>query len=225
MKRIIGILLGVILLVGLCIASLLPKGPGVNLVYSKCQMCHSLDYVTESKGITSKQWKAIVEEMEGYGLQITSEEKRKIIEYLSDYMGPAPKKVLHEAKMPEISGKKLFLDNCAGCHQNNGEGISEAFPPLAGNTMLFKDDYPVYVILFGLTGPIKVGNETIDDTMPPFYHLSDEEIASIVNYVRKAWGNDKFFKKSITPQDVAKYRKKELSDKDVYKLRNKLSKK
>ena len=29
------------------------------------------------------------------------------------------------------SGEKVYLDNCAACHQPDGKGLAGAFPPLA----------------------------------------------------------------------------------------------
>ena len=31
------------------------------------------------------------------------------------------------------SGEKVYLDNCAACHQPEGTGLPGAFPPLAGS--------------------------------------------------------------------------------------------
>ena len=219
MKKGLSALALMIFLSGVCIAGPLPPGPGADLVYSKCQTCHGLNYVVESKGISKRQWESTIEEMEGYGLQVTPEEKEKIIQYLSSYMGPNPPPAVAEKPPEKLNGSKLFQTNCASCHQENGKGITGLFPPLAGNPYLFKDEYPVLVVLFGLAGPIKVQGEEFKNSMPSFSHLSDEEIASIINYIRKAWGNAKFFKKGVTPQEVARYRNKKLTEEKVHEYR------
>jgi mono/diheme cytochrome c family protein len=49
--------------------------------------------------------------------------------------------------------------------------------------------YPVYVLLNGLEGTITVEGRDYNGVMPPFDHLSNAEIAAVVGYVRRAWGN------------------------------------
>ncbi len=70
----------------------LPKGPGAELVYKKCQTCHDIQYVIDSKGISRKQWHSIIQEMKSNGLQITPEEEKRLLDYLSNYMGPESSK-------------------------------------------------------------------------------------------------------------------------------------
>ncbi len=204
----------------------LPKGPGVELVYAKCQTCHDLQYLYDSQGITEKQWAAVLGDMKEYGLEVTPEEEKKILHYLGTYMGPNPPPAAPaEASAPKaekLDGAKLYAQNCAGCHQAQGQGVPGAFPPLAGNPELFNDDYPVLVVLFGLQGPIEVKGQKINSAMPPFGHLSDAEIAAIVNDVRKAWGNDELTPKGLkplTPEGVAELRKKALTPAQVHEQR------
>ncbi len=160
--------------------------------------------------------------MEGYGLEVTSKEKGIIIGYLSKYMGPSPASSSTEKPSKKIDGRDIYFTNCVGCHQSNGKGFPGVFPPLKGNPMLFKDDYPILVVLFGLSGPIEVAGKRIDNTMPSLSHLTDAEIAAVVNFIRRAWGNIELFEREVTPDDVARYRKKNLSKEDVYKYRSRL---
>jgi mono/diheme cytochrome c family protein len=220
----LGFVLALAVLAGAALAEGLPKGPGVNLVYAKCQTCHDLQYLYDSKGISKADWEDLVHEMEGYGLQLTPDEEKKIIAYLGTYMGPnPPKPAAAEASAPaKLDGAKLYAQNCAGCHQAQGQGVPGAFPPLAKNPELFNDDYPALVVLFGLQGPIEVNGQKINSAMPPFGHLSDAEIAAIVNYVRGAWGNDKLAPKDLkplTPEKVAELRKQALTPAKVHELR------
>ncbi len=220
----LGFVLALAVLAGAALAEGLPKGPGVNLVYAKCQTCHDLQYLYDSKGISKADWEDLVHEMEGYGLQLTPDEEKKIIAYLGTYMGPnPPKPAAAGASAPaKLDGAKLYAQNCAGCHQAQGQGVPGAFPPLAKNPELFNDDYPALVVLFGLQGPIEVNGQKINSAMPPFGHLSDAEIAAIVNYVRGVWGNDKLAPKDLkplTPEKVAELRKQALTPAKVHELR------
>lgn len=87
------------------------------------------------------------------------------------------------------SGKMLYEGNCAACHQKNGEGLTGAFPPLAKSDYLMaRSDKGTGIILHGLSGKIKVNGVEYDGIMPQM-QLSNDEIASILTYVRNSWGN------------------------------------
>jgi len=90
-------------------------------------------------------------------------------------------------------GKTLFAKNCAACHQATGLGIPGAFPALKGN--VFAQGDPAIVIGTVLKG--RAG-------MPAFAaSLDDEKLATIITYVRSAWGNKAT---AVTHADVATVR-------------------
>lgn len=77
-------------------------------------------------------------------------------------------------------GEQLYLENCARCHQLDGDGYSRIYPNLANNPLVTLHD-PVPVIQAVLHG---------QGTMPGFKNsLSHEELASVISYIRNAWGN------------------------------------
>jgi len=45
------------------------------------------------------------------------------------------------------------------------------------------------IVLGGLKGPVTVNGETYDGIMPSQGHLSDEDVAAVLTYVRSSWGN------------------------------------
>ena len=88
-------------------------------------------------------------------------------------------------------GARLFTENCAACHQANGEGLPGAFPPLKGNDVVNDEDATehIRVVLHGLQAK-PVGGATYGGVMPPFAsRLKDAEIADIIDYERSSWGN------------------------------------
>lgn len=89
-------------------------------------------------------------------------------------------------------GKKIFANTCAACHQANGVGVPEKYPPLAGSEWVTGDEARlVRVVLHGLTGEVEVAGETVSGAMPPWGpSLKDAEIAAVLTYVRSAWGNN-----------------------------------
>lgn len=103
------------------------------------------------------------------------------------------------AQMPD--GAALFQQQCAVCHQPQGQGLAGQFPPLAHNPDIFlSEDFPLRVVLYGLSGKIAVNGQAIDSVMPPLANaLTDAQIAAVVNYVRGSWGNDALRPKAIQP--------------------------
>jgi cytochrome c oxidase subunit 2 len=95
-------------------------------------------------------------------------------------------------------GKGIYESNCADCHRSNGEGLPVKFPALKGNPFVTGDPQPVVVLIMnGRVG--KLGR------MPAWRnHLSDDQIARVVSYVRNAWGNQASL---VTPEMAAAARK------------------
>ena len=91
------------------------------------------------------------------------------------------------ADLPD--GGELFTANCASCHQANGEGLPNAFPPLKGSPIVTGDDIEVYVniIMTGYTGRPGYG------PMPAVgknANFTPEMVTAIMNHERSSWGNN-----------------------------------
>ncbi|QGS31151.1 c-type cytochrome [Cupriavidus metallidurans] len=99
-----------------------------------------------------------------------------------------------------------YLQFCADCHRSNGDGVPNVFPPLAGNPVL-SDSSAATLLHIMLTGSATA--QTVSHarvlTMPSFARLDDGEIADIVNFTRKSWGNAKA--QPVVAADVSKTRK------------------
>lgn len=125
-------------------------------------------------------------------------------------------------------GERTYDNNCAGCHQRNGNGIPGAFPPLAGHApeILAQPGGRAYLarlVLFGLTGSITVKGATYNGTMPPWSSsLKDDEIAAAINQVLTDWDNDTLLPKDFTPilpSEVAAARAENLTSAQIYAMR------
>lgn len=89
------------------------------------------------------------------------------------------------------SGRVLYNTYCAACHQGDGKGDNNRFPPLAGSEWVVgKEDRLIDVVLNGLQGEIKVDGKIYNGLMPQNSHLDDHAIASILTYIRKMFGNE-----------------------------------
>jgi nitrite reductase (NO-forming) len=101
-------------------------------------------------------------------------------------------------------GKNVFESNCLACHQANGEGIPNAFPPLAKSDFLNADhDRAIGILLHGRSGPITVNGKTFDSVMPAIA-LNSEQIANVITYVLNSFGNNGG---QVTPSQVDIQRK------------------
>ena len=209
----------------------LPAGPGRDLVYGHCQTCHDLQSVVDSAGIRKGAWDAVLDNMKGFGLRITEDQRARILDYLGSYMGPNPPPTDGSSETvtaAEVSGKDVFNNTCIACHMEDGKGKPGEFPPLAGNTDLFlSPEFPALVVLNGIEGPLSVEGHDFNNVMPSFDFLSDSEIAAVLTYVRSNWGNDTLPGAStdqLTSDDIKAIRSKPMTATAVHEARAKLLK-
>jgi hypothetical protein len=67
----------------------LPAGPDREVVSRECQACHDLSMVVGASGLTRDGWDGVIDEMVSYGLSVSPDQRTRILEYLSIYLGPA----------------------------------------------------------------------------------------------------------------------------------------
>lgn len=100
----------------------------------------------------------------------------------------------------EESGKALYAEHCAVCHQASGAGVPMMQPSLKGSSkVLGPSDSLIDMVLKG-SKAVPLGESEWDNEMPGFEFLSDAEIAKILTYVRSDFGN---LENAITKTDVA----------------------
>ena len=104
-------------------------------------------------------------------------------------------------------GGKIYSDLCMNCHQPNGGGNPGQAPPLASSEWVLPTgpNRIIRIPMRGLSGNIKVkGVDWNNLSMPAVgLALSDEEVASVLTFVRNNWGNKA---PRVTPEQVAKIR-------------------
>ncbi len=126
------------------------------------------------------------------------------------------------AKGEEIYNREGF---CATCHQADGKGLSASqFPPLAESPWVTgSEERLIKITLKGMMGPIEVLGKTYPGQVPmtPFGGmLNDTEIASVLTFVRNAFGNKAT---AISPDKVKKIRA-DIKDKEGFYLPSELLK-
>jgi len=117
-------------------------------------------------------------------------------------------------------GKEIYAREgfCGTCHQPNGKGLAASgFPPLAGSKWAIgNEDRLIKVVLKGMMGPLDVNGVKYPGQVPmtPFAALlNDEEIASVLTYVRNSFGNKA---PVVTAAKVKKVRAATAAKKDFY---------
>jgi thiosulfate dehydrogenase len=88
-------------------------------------------------------------------------------------------------------GATLYVEFCVSCHRADGAGVGRIYPSLAGSSaVLSKNPLSlVHVVLTGSRMP-KVDGGGLTMAMPGFSFLSDQDVASVVSFIRTSWGNN-----------------------------------
>jgi nitrite reductase (NO-forming) len=97
-----------------------------------------------------------------------------------------------------VKGERIFKQVCAACHQPEGQGLPNAFPPLAKSDYLADKKKAIRALRDGLTGEIVVNGQKYNGVMPKL-DLDPASIASVLTYVRASFGNAL---DPVTPQEV-----------------------
>jgi len=117
----------------------------------------------------------------------------------------------------EGASKKLFVKGeeiynregfCVTCHQSDGKGLSASqFPPLAKSPWVTgSEERLIKLTLNGLLGPLELMGKTYPGQVPMTPYggmLNDEEVASVLTFVRNAYGNNA---SPISPEKVKEVR-------------------
>ncbi|MBK1832838.1 PVC-type heme-binding CxxCH protein [Roseibacillus ishigakijimensis] len=109
-------------------------------------------------------------------------------------------------------GESIFHKegSCVTCHQENGQGLENIYPPLVDSVWVTGDkERLTKLVLHGLYGKITVNGKVYDPAkgVPPMTAVgamyNDEEVAAALTFVRNSWGN---VAEAITPAEVKEVR-------------------
>jgi mono/diheme cytochrome c family protein len=94
------------------------------------------------------------------------------------------------------SGKALYASKCAGCHGPEGQGKDKVAALANSKWVSAPAAFPIRILANGKEGPFGL--------MPPVVkQLSDDQIAEVLTYIRRAWGNTA---SAIAPVEVRETR-------------------
>ncbi|HKH59768.1 MAG TPA: c-type cytochrome [Flavitalea sp.] len=103
-----------------------------------------------------------------------------------------------------LPGEKVYSIYCVSCHQRNGKGDGNRFPPLDTSEWVMGDKKRLIdVVLNGLNKPIQVKGKPYNNLMPQFSFLRDEELAQVLTYIRQHFNNSS----PVTLEEVSEFRK------------------
>jgi mono/diheme cytochrome c family protein len=120
--------------------------------------------------------------------KLTDSDLHDIVLYLKSTPPKEGFKDRHPAAGQEqvAANAQSYLNYCASCHGQKGEGLEGAVPKLAGNGVVTAQG-PETIIRVVLGG---INAQDSYSVMPAIgARMSDQEVADAVNYVRSAWGN------------------------------------
>lgn len=107
------------------------------------------------------------------------------------------------AAVPELgSGADIYTHLCQGCHMPDGRGASGAgrYPALAGDPALASWQLVAVTVLNGRKGMPAFGSWSWMGPLRLGVHLSDAQVAAVVNYVRTHFGNH--WRKRVSVEQV-----------------------
>ena len=141
--------------------------------------------------------------------QMPENDLRAMATYLKERGAEGPAAIAPQAaNSPQmVAGLAVYSDTCKACHVQSGAGIPLLFPALAGSQIVQQTD-PTTLIRVVLTGTRAAATAAAPTApaMPSLgWRLSDEQVASVLTYVRNAWGNSA---PPVTPSEVAGLRGK-----------------
>jgi mono/diheme cytochrome c family protein len=119
---------------------------------------------------------------------------------------PVATKPATVSKVVMDRGKEVYQINCLACHQADGSGVPNLNPTLVKTKwVLGSKSVLIQQILEGSQGKVEIDGETFNNAMPPLPHLTDQQIADVITYVRNSFGNKA---SAATPAEVKTVRAK-----------------
>jgi mono/diheme cytochrome c family protein len=106
------------------------------------------------------------------------------------------------AAIGSLNGEQIYDHICQGCHMSGAQGAAGAgaYPKLAANKKFVSWEFVALTVLNGRNGMPPFGQPANQEPSRAT-HLTDAQIADVVNYVRSHFENK--YKTSVTANQVA----------------------
>ena len=87
-------------------------------------------------------------------------------------------------------GKKVYDTYCLACHQADGTGVPSMNPPLVKTKWVSGDKKKLIgIIVNGMNEEIEINGEVYSNAMPAHAHLSDQQVADVLTFIRNNFNN------------------------------------
>jgi mono/diheme cytochrome c family protein len=106
------------------------------------------------------------------------------------------------AAIGSLNGQQIYEHICQGCHMPSGQGAAGAgaYPKLAANKKFVSWEFVAATVINGRNGMPPFGHPSNQEESRAT-HLTDAQIADVVNYVRGHFENT--YKPTVTAKQVA----------------------
>ena len=94
---------------------------------------------------------------------------------------------------------EVYTMYCQNCHMADGKGLEGTYPSIIKSGFLTDPKKAINIILKGQSGEIVVNGVKFNAIMPAQDYLTDDQIASVLSFVRNNFGNKG---SKITPAQV-----------------------
>jgi mono/diheme cytochrome c family protein len=131
-----------------------------------------------------------------------------LILFCSIYTGlhaQTKKTVTHSSSAASVArGKIVYANICLACHMVDGGGVQNMNPPLTQTTYVLGNKTTlIKIVLNGFKEDVEINGQTYSNNMTPHSDLKDQQIADVLTYVRKSFGNKA---STVTIAEVKKVR-------------------
>jgi len=87
-------------------------------------------------------------------------------------------------------GKIVYTTVCLACHMADGGGVLHRNPPLINTTYVLGNKTAlIKIVLHGFNENVEINGKTYSNTMGAHDNLTDSQIADVLTYVRRSFGN------------------------------------
>jgi mono/diheme cytochrome c family protein len=86
-------------------------------------------------------------------------------------------------------GKELYNTYCVTCHLDDGKGVPDLNPPLGKTSGVSGNKAKLIRLMLKGTLSNEGDNAKYPNAMAPYDYLTDQEIADVLTYIRKSFGN------------------------------------
>lgn len=93
-------------------------------------------------------------------------------------------------KMAVAAGQPVYASRCQTCHQADGAGLPDMSPSLIKTRLVTEDKQAlIELMLTGHQQHAVKEEQKFKQEMPAYPEMTDEEIANVLTYVRRNFGN------------------------------------